>query len=163
MLRPRTRQLEVSRLTHNKALHYLARAREYCVPPVKDCHTVPRIASRARTRAYWSEMPGGSGRTAIRRSLHPRELPRDGQVEGGRSCPPAASGRPASQRHGAAELSHTAGNSLARARARTGHETLVPHPRRIGLRLGVCAAVVNLAISARPSLCVPKTSSLVIT
>ena len=29
MLRPRTRRLEVSRFAHNKALHYLARQREY--------------------------------------------------------------------------------------------------------------------------------------
>jgi hypothetical protein len=29
MLRSRTRRLEVSRFAHNRALHYLARAREY--------------------------------------------------------------------------------------------------------------------------------------
>ena len=29
MLRPRARRLEVSRLAHNKALHYLARANEH--------------------------------------------------------------------------------------------------------------------------------------
>jgi hypothetical protein len=36
-------------------------------------------------------------------------------------------------------------------------------PPACRFQLGVCVAVVDLAVSARPSLCVPKTSSLVIT